>query len=326
MSFGGPSDPAQQRPGSRQSPPARIPGLFRGERRTIGTARGRRAPAAAPRQPVYPPPQTPAAAPAPAPAQYQPRGRTNRRGRTSRTGSTSRRPDQPQPQAPQYAQAPQYVQPLAYPQNASSSAAPVYGSVLAQRPDHHESAAYDTYTPPAPVAAVAALPVPSAKGRHASVWAFGVLGFVLLGLIAYFVWALGPAASVIGMVLALIPLTIVFFGVFFIDRWEPEPKSLVAFAIAWGAIASIGIALLVDLGLTYLVGRRPEGLSAVLQAPIVEESAKGIGVFLVFLMARRAFDGPIDGIVYGALVGAGFAFTENIQYFAVSLIEGGTRI
>ena len=60
-----------------------------------------------------------------------------------------------------------------------------------------------------------------------------------------------------------------------------------------------------------------------MQAPIVEEFAKGLGVFLIFVSARRAFDGPIDGIVYGALVGAGFAFTENIQYFAVSFIEGG---
>ncbi|MBS1674002.1 MAG: PrsW family intramembrane metalloprotease [Actinobacteria bacterium] len=167
--------------------------------------------------------------------------------------------------------------------------------------------------------------MPSAKGRHASVWAFGALGFVLLGLIAYFVWALGPAASLIGMVLALIPLAIVFLGVFFIDRWEPEPRSLVAFAIAWGAVASVGLALLVDLLLTLLLGRRDDDLSAVLQAPFVEETAKGLGVLLVFLMARRAFDGPIDGIVYGALVGAGFAFTENIQYFAVSLIEGGAQ-
>ena len=55
----------------------------------------------------------------------------------------------------------------------------------------------------------------------------------------------------------------------------------------------------------------------------MEEFAKGLGVFLIFVIARRAFDGPVDGIVYGALVGAGFAFTENIQYFALSFIEGG---
>lgn len=227
------------------------------------------------------------------------------------------------PAQPQYAQQPQYVQPQNYPQTASTPISPVYGSVLAQRPEHHGAVAYDAYTPPAPVQAVPALPVPSAKGRHASVWAFGALGFVLLGLIAYFVWALGPAASMIGMVLALVPLTIVFFGVFFIDRWEPEPKSLVAFAIAWGAIASVGLALVVHLLLTLLLGQRSDDLTAVLQAPMVEETAKGLGVFLIFVMARRSFDGPIDGIVYGALVGAGFAFTENIQYFAISLIEGG---
>ncbi|MDQ4212400.1 PrsW family intramembrane metalloprotease [Microbacterium capsulatum] len=225
--------------------------------------------------------------------------------------------------APQYAQAPQYVQPQAYPQPASTPASPVYGSVLAQRPEHHASEAWHEYRPPAPVAAVPALPVPSTRGRHASVWIFGVLGFLLIGLIAYFVWALGVAASGIGMVLALVPLTIVFFGVFFIDRWEPEPRSLVAFAIGWGAIASVGIALLVDLGLTLVFGHRDDALQGVIQAPLVEETAKGFGVFLVFLIARRAFDGPIDGVVYGALVGAGFAFTENIQYFAVNLIEGG---
>ena len=66
-----------------------------------------------------------------------------------------------------------------------------------------------------------------------------------------------------------------------------------------------------------------EAFAAVVQAPIVEEFAKGLGVYLIFVSARRAFDGPVDGVVYGALIGAGFAFTENIQYFAISFIEGG---
>ncbi|WP_262927664.1 PrsW family intramembrane metalloprotease [Microbacterium sp. NIBRBAC000506063] len=78
-----------------------------------------------------------------------------------------------------------------------------------------------------------------------------------------------------------------------------------------------------DLALTMAVGPRSSEFAAVVQAPIVEEIAKGLGVFLIFVIARANFDGPVDGVVYGALVGAGFAFTENIQYFAVSLIEGG---
>ncbi|MBF9335877.1 PrsW family intramembrane metalloprotease [Microbacterium lacticum] len=98
------------------------------------------------------------------------------------------------------------------------------------------------------------------------------------------------------MVLALIPLTVVLLAVRAADRWEPEPASLVVFALAWGAVV---------------------------QAPLVEEFAKGLGVFVVFVFGRRAFDGPVDGVVCGALVGAGFAFTENILYFATSLIEGG---
>lgn len=196
---------------------------------------------------------------------------------------------------------------------------PVYASALEQPTPYSPPAPQ----PPAPGPALPALPVPAKRGRTASVWLFGVLGFVLVALIGYFVWALGAVASGIGLFLALIPLAIVFLGVYIIDRWEPEPKSLIAFAIAWGAIAAVGITLLVDLAITLAIGLRAEVLASVIQAPIIEEVAKGLGVFIIFLMARRTFDGPIDGIVYGALIGGGFAFTENIQYFAVSLIEGG---
>lgn len=184
------------------------------------------------------------------------------------------------------------------------------------------------YAPPAPpapspAAGLPALPAPTSKGRSVSLWLFGLLALLLLGLIAYFGWTVGPVAGGIGLVLAIIPLAIVLVGVKMIDRWDPEPKGLIVFAVAWGAIAAVGLTLLVDHGLTFLFGQPSDAASAVVQAPIVEEFWKGFGVFLIFLVARRAFDGPVDGVVYGALVGAGFAFTENIQYFAISLIEGG---
>nr|WP_314841317.1 PrsW family intramembrane metalloprotease [uncultured Microbacterium sp.] len=225
-----------------------------------------------------------------------------------------------QPQAPQYApqySAQQYAQSNYTP--AQFSQRPTYASVLAQ-PTH--------YAPPAPAApspapGLPALPASRRGGRVTLLVLFGFLGLLLLGLIAYFGLFLGPLASIIGLVLALVPLAIVFLVVRMIDRWEPEPKSLVFFAIAWGAVAAVGLTLLVDLGLTFVLGFRGEFASAVIQAPIVEELWKGVGVFLIFLIARRSFDGPVDGVVYGALVGAGFAFTENIQYFAISLIEGG---
>ncbi|MGX1701456.1 PrsW family intramembrane metalloprotease [Microbacterium sp. NPDC055357] len=198
---------------------------------------------------------------------------------------------------------------------------PEFASSLAQ-PPHAAPAAIP------PIEAIpAVLPVRPRKGRSAPVWAIGLLIVVFVALVAYFLNALGPGASIVGMVLALIPLAGVLVAIRIVDRWEPEPMSLVVFAVAWGAIAAVGIALGVDLLLVVGFGAGSvfdsDVASAVIQAPIVEEVAKGLGLFLIFASARRAFDGPVDGVVYGALVGAGFAFTENIQYFAVSLIEGG---
>lgn len=169
------------------------------------------------------------------------------------------------------------------------------------------------------------LPVPVRKGRHAPWWIFGVLVFVLIGIVGYFLSALGPSASIAAMVLALIPLGIVIVGALVIDRWEPEPWSLKLFALGWGAIISVAIALLASAASSAVLGSAAgyDVFMTVGQAPIVEEIAKGLGVFLIFVIARRTFDGPVDGVVYGALVGAGFAFTENIQYFAISMIEDG---
>lgn len=186
-------------------------------------------------------------------------------------------------------------------------------------------------TPPAPVvpppASPAALPVPRRRGRTAHIWIFAILAFLLIVIVSYFLNAIGPEASAIGAVLALIPLVGVILAVRIVDRWEPEPRGLLLLAAAWGAVAAIAIALGVDLVVSFATaGLGPlqqDVFAAVVQAPIVEEFAKGLGVFLIFLSARRAFDGPVDGVVYGALVGAGFAFTENIQYFAIGLIEGG---
>ena len=180
---------------------------------------------------------------------------------------------------------------------------------------------------PAAVQSPAALPVPPRAGRTAPIWWIGVLVLVLVVLVGYFLSAIGPAASIIGMLLALVPLAGVLVAVRLVDRWEPEPWSLLAFAVAWGAIVAVGIALGIDLLITTVFGvddsPAREAFTAIVQAPIVEEFAKGLGVFVIFVSARRAFDGPIDGIVYGGLIGAGFAFTENIQYFAISFIEGG---
>ena len=195
-----------------------------------------------------------------------------------------------------------------------------FPSAFAQPP--HGAPASVPQAAPAP-----SLPVPVRAGRAAPIWLFAVLVVMAFCLAAYLITFLGVAASAIGMVLAVIPLAGVLLAVRLVDRWEPEPRGLVIAAVAWGAVGAVALALLVDLALSpAMVVVDPavgDAFSSVVQAPIVEELAKGLGVLLLFVFGRRAFDGPVDGVVYGALVGAGFAFTENILYFATSLIEGG---
>ncbi|MDF2993290.1 MAG: putative rane protein [Microbacterium sp.] len=174
-----------------------------------------------------------------------------------------------------------------------------------------------------PPVAVSATP-PRVRGGGVALWVVAALLVPVLALLVlYFTRFLGPAASFIGLVLAVVPFVVVWFVVRYIDRWEPEPRRLLVFAAAWGAVAAVAIALGVDLIVSFVTGGLPDALSAVVQAPIVEEIAKGLGILLLYAFARRFFDGPVDGIVYGALIGAGFALTENVQYFAISYLEGG---
>ena len=109
-----------------------------------------------------------------------------------------------------------------------------------------------------------------------------------------------------------------------IDRWEPEPPGLLVFAPAWGAIASVASP-------SWSTAHPPDGRArrsstcrspncAPDSRPGADRGRGGEGARRpdpVRGPARRWFDGPVDGIVYGGLIGAGFAFTENIQYFAV---------
>ncbi len=180
------------------------------------------------------------------------------------------------------------------------------------------------------------LPGPAATPRRSSaslvlgIVGIIVLGFVFLAVVGYLVLGLGPAAFVICAILALVPLAVVVTAITLIDRWEPEPRPALWFAFLWGAAASVAIALIVDFSVQLIVAIASDGQasagelwSSVIQAPVVEEGAKAVGVLILLLFFRKQFDGPVDGLVYGATVAAGFAFTENILYFGQSLIESG---
>ena len=184
----------------------------------------------------------------------------------------------------------------------------------------------------AATAGIATIP-PTVPGSSART-ALAIIGIILISIVTLFVAVflvagLGVNAFAFGGIMALVPLAVVFFGVRWIDKWEPEPRAAVAFAFLWGAGVAVLLAILVGAEIDNVInsmggpGPGYEFFGAAIQAPIVEEFGKGLGVLLIFLVARKHFDGPVDGIVYAAWVAGGFAFTENILYFGSQLVEAG---
>jgi protease PrsW len=124
-----------------------------------------------------------------------------------------------------------------------------------------------------------------------------------------------------------LPTAVYVYVVWWLDRYEKEPVLLLGGAFLWGAAPAVVASLIAELiagvpsGL--LGGSLASTIDSSLSAPIIEETAKGVAVLLLFLAFHREFDDVMDGIVYGAMVGFGFAMTENVLYFLSAFATGG---
>lgn len=114
------------------------------------------------------------------------------------------------------------------------------------------------------------------------------------------------------IILFFTAITVVFY--YRLDKYEPEPLNRIILGFIYGLISIIP-ALIVELIIQSVIGSNLFINSAII-APIVEEFSKGL--FVLLLARNESFDGPLDGLVYGAMVGAGFAAGENLLY-AISL-------
>jgi RsiW-degrading membrane proteinase PrsW (M82 family) len=137
-----------------------------------------------------------------------------------------------------------------------------------------------------------------------------------------------PAGLLLSVIASSIPAAFYAGVILRLDRYEREPMRVVLACFAWGAIGAILLSIIASLifegVVSDLIG--PEfapGLTIVIGAPLIEETCKGVALLAVLLIARDEFDSTLDGLVYGALVGAGFAMTENILYFGQTYLEGG---
>ncbi|MFF3766216.1 PrsW family intramembrane metalloprotease [Streptomyces sp. NPDC001922] len=161
--------------------------------------------------------------------------------------------------------------------------------------------------------------------RHSKALRLGTLitllvlsGLVILALVRE---QTGTEGFLVGLGLAVLPVPLLIGAFRWLDRVEPEPWRNLAFAFAWGACAATLVAILANgFATQWLVARMVSSSSeadtwgATLIAPVVEESAKGAALLLLFIFRRRDFDGIVDGVVIAGVTATGFAFTENILY------------
>ncbi|WP_419183781.1 PrsW family glutamic-type intramembrane protease [Streptomyces albidus (ex Kaewkla and Franco 2022)] len=150
-------------------------------------------------------------------------------------------------------------------------------------------------------------------------------GLVLLGLVRE---QTGTVGLLVGLGLAVLPVPLLVAAFRWIDGVEPTPWRNHLFAFAWGACAATLVALLANsLATDWLsasVADSPghaDMLGATVIAPIVEETAKGTAVLLLFVFRRRDFDGVISGIALAGITATGFAFTENVLYLGTAYGE-----
>jgi RsiW-degrading membrane proteinase PrsW (M82 family) len=129
--------------------------------------------------------------------------------------------------------------------------------------------------------------------------------------------ALSVVLEPIVLGLALVPLLFIVPVLVWIDRLEPEPRASRLHAFLWGATVAVVGASVINSLVMVTVG---ESAAAVVSAPLVEETLKGVGI--LWAVRRKEVDGVVDGIVYAGWVAAGFAMIENLEYFFVASDDG----
>ncbi|RED45969.1 PrsW family intramembrane metalloprotease [Seonamhaeicola aphaedonensis] len=125
------------------------------------------------------------------------------------------------------------------------------------------------------------------------------------------------------LLLAVAPVLIVIFYIYYKDKYEKEPKRFLLSNFLLGAIVSIIVTTIIY----YIIGTLLEFnrnsvfqqfLYAFFVVGFSEEFSKYI-IVRYYAQPNKQFNEPFDGIIYAVMVSMGFAATENIFY----VLEGG---
>lgn len=189
--------------------------------------------------------------------------------------------------------------------------------------------------PPPPAAAV----TPPRWGYHASIIQRRQPAFWLLVIVLVITGLTGlgeqlnilqrfPASWFFSLFLLAVWLVPVVLAIYVLDQFEREPIPILVTAFLWGAVASIGLALIANTAwfeiLQKLFGAEfTQTWGPALIGPFMEEPIKFLGLVLIALIVTTEIDDLFDGFVYGAMIGLGFAAVENISYFVRPVLAGG---
>ncbi|GAB7005086.1 PrsW family intramembrane metalloprotease [Nocardioides sp. AN3] len=144
-----------------------------------------------------------------------------------------------------------------------------------------------------------------------------VVVLAALPMLAVISFSGAPRTLTVATVLAALPVVPLVACYLWLDRYEPEPRGLLALGLLWGAFVACFAAVVLEGIGGVVTGFTGDAGSAIL-APVVEEACKGAFLIALLWWRRDELDGLLDGLVYAGMVGIGFAFTENILYLAAA--------
>ncbi|MDR7455981.1 MAG: PrsW family glutamic-type intramembrane protease [Armatimonadota bacterium] len=132
----------------------------------------------------------------------------------------------------------------------------------------------------------------------------------------------GTGLLVTAVLVTVVPVLIYLWILWRVDRYEKEPVTLLAVALAGGAVVAPLLTALAQSVLGIPTSIFPALFQIYpfahpnLAGAVVEELAKGAVILTVYVLVPHEFDNTLDGVVYGATVGAGFALAESVVYLS----------
>jgi RsiW-degrading membrane proteinase PrsW (M82 family) len=142
----------------------------------------------------------------------------------------------------------------------------------------------------------------------------------------------GPAPTLVGLILAVLPIPLLVALILYLDRLEPEPRALLAAMFGAGTGTAVITALLgraLHTGVITIPELGPHAgravgvtVGAAIGGALVTETLLGLVLVALLNSRRTEIDGAHDGVVYASITGLGFALVANLYAYSAAWNSG----